>query len=507
MNTNYKTLLYSAAFCLIAGLSSCADETDLSGSLQEIQTVSSITLSPTIYNVDEQNLYMLPNQEVQLAYTILPENADDKGVRWTSLNEDVAIVSAEGCVVTKNVGTTVIRVTPAIGFGPSATTPSFTVNVVDHFNYIENITLKNVDVLSTEGLAESASYQVEVSASPENATFKRYKWESLNPEIATVDESGVITGVEAGIAKIKVTADDFSAFPVSTSFMVKVTPVVPIENFEFKQDAVDYLSHLGYGEVYDLKGAVSLTPSAATVELMTWSSDNASVVSVDEDGILTSGVAKEGSAIITATAGDLVKTITVKVAGGRLWYSFDKNVTPWYVKDNATSVTDGEKTKVTLNNGSGSLAFSENGSNGSIYLSKEYPVLAVKIRLPYKVVKGNNNSGTFFLDTNYGRCDQKTSNGNNIFTIVKESEYSGNLPTTPMICYFDLNSGFGGQDTEHPIHYLPETGSDEYKTFQFGVYDFNKVSGHLGFYEVYWVHSFKTVDELNDFIASEENNN
>lgn len=50
MRTNYRTLLYSTAFCLIAGFSSCSDETDLGGSLQEIQTISSITLNQTAYN-------------------------------------------------------------------------------------------------------------------------------------------------------------------------------------------------------------------------------------------------------------------------------------------------------------------------------------------------------------------------------------------------------------------------------------------------------------------------
>lgn len=507
MKTNYSTLLYSAAFCMLAGFSSCTDETDLSGSLQEIQTISSITLDQTIYNADEQNLYMLPNQEVQLACTVLPEDADDKSVKWSSLNEAVATVSADGYVVSKSLGTTVIRVTPGIGFGPSATTPSFTINVVDHFNYIESITLKNADVLAEEGISESASYQVEVEALPATATFKRYKWESLNPDIATVDEHGVVTGVKGGNATIKVTADDFSTSPVSTVFTVKVNPVVQIEDFEFTADAKDYLNQLGYGEVYDLKKAVALTPSNATVELITWSSDNESVVSVDKDGILTSNGVKEGTSTITATVGDIAKTVQVTVAAGRLWYLFEKSVSPWYVKDNATFSSDGEKIRVTLNNGSGSLAFTESGSNGSIYLSKEYPILAVKIMLPYKVVKGNNNSGTFFLDTNYGRCDQKTSNGNNIFTIIKDSEYSGNIPTTPMICYFDLSVGFGGQDENHPVHNLPETGSDEYKTFQFGVYDFNKVNDHLGYYEVYWVRSFKTVEELNTFLAVEEANN
>ena len=130
------------ALSSLLGFSSCSDETDLGGSLQEIQTISSITLNQTAYNADVQNLYMLPNQEIQLSCTVLPEEANDKSVKWTSQNETVAVVSADGYLVTKNVGTTVVRVTPGIGFGPSATTPSFTINVVDHFNYIEEITLK-----------------------------------------------------------------------------------------------------------------------------------------------------------------------------------------------------------------------------------------------------------------------------------------------------------------------------------------------------------------------------
>jgi hypothetical protein len=34
-----------------------------------------------------------------------------------------------------------------------------------------------------------------------------------------------------------VTADDFSASPVSTTFTVKINPVIQIENFEFTNEA------------------------------------------------------------------------------------------------------------------------------------------------------------------------------------------------------------------------------------------------------------------------------
>lgn len=503
MRTNYRTLLYSAAFCMMAGFSSCSDETDLSGSLQEIQTISSITLDQTVYNADVQNLYMLPNQEIQLGCTVLPEEANDKSVKWTSQNETVAVVSADGYLVTKNVGTTVVRVTPGIGFGPSATTPSFTVNVVDHFNYIEGITLKNTDVLATEGLAESASYQVEVEALPATATFKRYKWESLNTEIATVDEkSGLVTGVKAGTATIKVTADDFSASPVSATFTVKVTPTVKVEGIDFTDEGKAYLAALGYGETYNMKNAVKLTPADATYALISWSSDNESAVSVDA----ATGVLKvnglTGTANITATCGGVTATIPVSIAGGRLWYSFESQIAPWIATDEATLSTDGEKLKLTLDaTGDGSISF-----DGNLPLSMDYPILAMKMRLPYKVLPGDNKQGVIFIDTQYGRYYQSSNNGNNKFTVVEgyESQYDGNLPTTPMVCYFDWANGFGTKDK---LHNLPANGTEEISKFKIRTVDFNKVEGHLGYTDIYWIRSFKSVDELKAYLAEIESNN
>lgn len=507
MKTNYSTLLYSAAFYMLAGFSSCTDETDLSGSLQEIQTISSITLDQTIYNADEQNLYMLPNQEVQLACTVLPEDADDKSVKWSSLNEAVATVSADGYVVSKSLGTTVIRVTPGIGFGPSATTPSFTINVVDHFNYIESITLKNADVLAEEGISESASYQVEVEALPASATFKRYKWESLNPDIATVDERGVVTGVKGGNAKIKVTADDFSASPVSTVFPVKVNPVVQIEDFEFTADAKEYLNQLGYGEVYDLKKAVALNPGNATVELITWSSDNESVASVDEDGILTVHSMLTGSANITASVGELSKTVTVNIAEGRIWYSFENGIGDWSLESgNNSSVvkSDGEKTTIKMgapDKYRGDFVLVRKGVSQTRITPSVYRYLAMKIKIASPLTAGSNENGCIKLELWDDSGDKGTignnntgtiESANNSFEVLNGTSFQTNAPN---VIYWDLQSNYDNH-----------TPTDWSQTFtlnclKFVIADYTATDS----YDIYWVRSFKTMEELEAFVESEEN--
>ena len=499
----YRHILNVSFIMTTVWFSSCSNEENLGGELKELKTISSITINQTIYNTSDNVICMLPGQNVQLDCTILPEDAEDKSIKWTSSDEEVATVTTDGLLSANLVGTSVIRVTPAIGFGSVDVTPSYTLNVVDNFVDISGISFTNIDDILQNGLGQSTSYKVELNVSPENATFKRFKWESLTPEVATVDADGVITAISPGQAKIKVTADDFSETPVSMELVFNVFEAVAIENIEFKDEAVTYLSQFGYGEVYDLKNAVTLTPSYATVGLISWSSDNESVVSVDKDGILTAHAVKAGEATITATAGEITKTVKVTMAVGRLWYSFDKSYEPWYIRDGGVANVENGKTRVTLKDKNmGAFAFTCNNEKGTIAMNTSHPILAIKIMLPYKYVVNNNSQGTLFLDTNNGRYMQTSGNGNNVFTVLRESEYTGNIPTTPMVIYMDMTKGFGNTP-----HYLPaEPAAEDLRTFQFGVYDYNKVPENLGYYDMYWIRSFKTVEELKTFVNSENNN-
>lgn len=499
----YRHILNVSFIMTTVCFSSCSNEENLGGELKELKTISSITINQTIYNTGDNVICMLPGQNVQLDCTILPEDAEDKSIKWTSSDEDVATVTTDGLLSANVVGTSVIRVTPAIGFGSVDVTPSYTLNVVDNFVDISSISFTNIDDILQDGLGQSTSYKVELYVFPENATFKRFKWESLTPEVATVDNDGVITAISPGQAKIKVTADDFSENPVSEEFVFDVFEAVAVENIEFKDEAVTYLSQFGYGEVYDLKNAVTLTPSDATLGLISWSSDNEGVVSVDKDGILTAHSVKAGEATITATAGEITKTVKVTIAVGRLWYSFDKSYEPWYIRDGGVANVEEGKTRVTLKDKNmGAFAFTCNNEKGAIAMNTSYPILAIKVMLPYKYVVNNNSQGTFFLDTNNGRYMQTSGNGNNVFTVLRESEYTGNIPTTPMIIYMDMTKGFG--NTPHYLPAYPE--AEDLKTFQFGVYDYNKVPDNLGYYDMYWIRSFKTVEELEAFVNSENNN-
>ena len=77
---------------------------------QPPQPVASITISPA-------SLSLQPNETSTLTATVLPSDADNKEVEWTSSDEAVAEVSADGCITAKAEGTCVITCAAKDGSG------------------------------------------------------------------------------------------------------------------------------------------------------------------------------------------------------------------------------------------------------------------------------------------------------------------------------------------------------------------------------------------------------
>ena len=117
---------------------------------------------------------------------------------------------------------------------------------------------------------------VQLTASPENLTFT---WESSNPDIATVDANGLVTGVAEGAASVVAKAGD-----ISFAVEIIVQKKVAITGVEFRDGAVWELS----------KGAttgliISQIPSGGNdipVTDFEWWSDNEDVARVSQSGVV-----------------------------------------------------------------------------------------------------------------------------------------------------------------------------------------------------------------------------
>ena len=129
------------------------------------------------------------------------------------------------------------------------------------------------------------------SISPSDATIKDIVWESSNPQIVTVDQSGKVTALSIGTASITAKTIDGSGMFTSCEITV-VAAKIALSQTEVNLPVNDIMT-LTY----------TVAPSGTTVE---WSTSNQNVVYLknNSDGSVTLVGMADGEAIVTAKATD-----------------------------------------------------------------------------------------------------------------------------------------------------------------------------------------------------------
>ena len=200
---------------------------------------------------------------------------------------------------------------------------------------------------------------------PADATNKKVTWKSDKTSIATVNASGVVSGVSPGTTVITVTTNDGGKTAKCT---VTVKPIA-VTGVTLNKTSAD----LNAGSTLTLTATIS--PSNATNKKVTWKSSNTGIATVTDKGVVK-GI-KAGKATITVTTTDGKKTasctITVKVPVKSVSiknkitiikgekYTLKANITP----DNATNkgVTwSSSDTKVAKVSGKGVVTAKKKGT-------------------------------------------------------------------------------------------------------------------------------------------------
>ena len=143
--------------------------------------------------------------------------------------------------------------------------------------------------------------QLKATVSPSNATEKSISWASSKPSVATVSGSGLVSAIAEGSATITASCGGKSA----TCSVAVSKGVVAVTSVELNKTSLE----LTEGDSETLTASVK--PNDATSKAVTWSTSDAAVAT-DEGGKVTA--IKEGSATITAKAGDKSAECIVNVA-------------------------------------------------------------------------------------------------------------------------------------------------------------------------------------------------
>ncbi len=150
--------------------------------------------------VSETSLVMRQNKDKQqLSAVIIPEDATDKNIIWSSSNEEVAEVDKNGLVSAKKVGKATIKAT-------SATNPTvFGQCQVTVIQPVSGIKLSETALIMS-AIGETKQLFAEIQ--PSDASEKTVLWTSSNPSVCMVSNNGTIVAVGFGTATIIATTVD-----------------------------------------------------------------------------------------------------------------------------------------------------------------------------------------------------------------------------------------------------------------------------------------------------------
>ena len=163
-------------------------------------TVKEKVISVTRIFLNKTSLSLTEGEEFTLEATVTPDNATNKEVSWTSDNDAVATVSAEGVVKALKAGTANIKVTSK----DSGVSAKCEITVKEKVISVTGIALNKTSLSLTEG----EEFTLEATVTPDNATNKEVTWTSDNEAVATVSAEGVVKAIKVGTANITATTVD-----------------------------------------------------------------------------------------------------------------------------------------------------------------------------------------------------------------------------------------------------------------------------------------------------------
>lgn len=252
-----------------------------------VEKGESITL-PVVYGTDEA-----PAVTPETAATGESAETDEKlakaasklTVEWTSSDESVATVDATGMVVAVSAGEA--DITASVTDSEMSAVCKVTVKVA-----AKDITVPdNLDVKLNDGNETT----VEATVSPADATDVKVSYASTDEAVATVDKDGRVQVLQPGECDIVTTLTQEGKKVVEKKTHIKAF-------YEVEGITLDKTEGiLTAGNTVTLNATV-LPEEIADETIVTWTSSDEKVATVDENGKVTAIAA--GEATITATAGE-----------------------------------------------------------------------------------------------------------------------------------------------------------------------------------------------------------
>ena len=200
-------------------------------------------VNATAVTLSSKELTLSKGASATLFLTVTPEDFTDE-VSWKSGNTSVVTVNDAGVIKAVGLGTATIKVM----VGNVSASCKVTVQ-----QPVTSISL-NKTSLTLEALA---TYQLTATAYPNNAVDRRVSWSSSAPDIASVDDNGLVTAHKKGSATVTATAMDGSDVTKKCTVTVSNTAYI-CATVEAMESPHNYPNSCSDFWVYTIPGAEKL---------------------------------------------------------------------------------------------------------------------------------------------------------------------------------------------------------------------------------------------------------
>ena len=230
-----------------------------------------------------------------LSAVVEPFDVSNHSITW-SVNNGLATVTAgypswTATLNAANIGGGTVTVTATSATSGVIGTKEITVSAIP-------IPLTDIAISGSSSVSVNATTTLTTTVGPGNAANKNVIWTSLNPEIALVSSSGVVTGISGGVATIQATAADGGGAVATHQVTVNVTHISYID--------MQGAQHIFTGTTTPSSFAITtvISPSDASFKTLTWSTTDASVVTVNSSGTVSFPAGGYGKAYVKASSTD-----------------------------------------------------------------------------------------------------------------------------------------------------------------------------------------------------------
>lgn len=250
-------------------------------------TPNTDTIKVNSVQLNTNSLTMEIGDTASLVATVLPSNATNKSVTWSSSNKKVATVM-NGIVTATGIGKATITVKSVDGDKKA----TVSIVVKEKVIPVSNVSLNNSNISMSIGNSKT----LKATVSPSNATNKTITWTSSNTNIATVKDGEVIAKSNGAVI---ITATSTNGKSASCTVVIG-KPTLSISKTEMS--------------IIDEKTRKLTTSLSYDIldQGVTWSSSNTSIATVDSNGNVKANAV--GTATITAKSNyDSSITVSCKV--------------------------------------------------------------------------------------------------------------------------------------------------------------------------------------------------